>query len=86
MTTPAHVHFANLCRRVRRCYPRFWFAKRFGLNGRALQDLEQGRALPSRALVVLLKAIELDRTFMERVAKEAAADLALLEQARVSRN
>lgn len=36
--------------------------------------------LPSRAVVVLMKAIEMDREFMRQVAKAAKDDLAAHEQ------
>ena len=49
-------------------------------------DLEQARSLPSRSMVVLLKAIEIDSDFMRHVAKEAKADLALLDAVRAGRN
>ena len=62
--------FANWCRKLRTNYPRSSFAPLYGLDERAVQDLEQGRSLPSRTLVVLLKAVELDPMFMREVARE----------------
>jgi hypothetical protein len=56
------------------------------LNERAIQDLEQARTLPSRSLIVLLKAIELDPLFMREVAREARRELLMLEESRPNRN
>lgn len=78
--------FALWCRKLRNNYPRSYFAPLYGLNERAVQDLEQGRSLPSRALVVLLKAVELDPLFMREVAREARAELTALDEARSNRN
>ena len=78
--------FANWCRKLRNNYPRSYFAPLYGLDERAVQDLEQGRSLPSRTLVVLLKAVELDPLFMREVAREARPELAALDEARSSRN
>lgn len=58
---------------------RFWrlrlsqsaFAERYGLTVSALKDQERMRYRPSRALKVMMAAIELDPAFMQR-----AADLA----------
>jgi hypothetical protein len=85
MSRPPEL-FALWCRKLRNNYPRSYFAPLYGLNERAVQDLEQGRSLPSRALVVLLKAVELDPLFMREVAKEARAELAALNEARSSRH
>jgi len=82
----AKYHFARWCRSIRGHYPRNYFGTVHGLNDRTLQDLEQARSLPSRSLVVLLKAIEIDSDFMRHVAKEAKDDLALLDALRASRN
>jgi hypothetical protein len=65
---------------LRRGYPRSYFGPLYGLNDRAIQDLEQGRSLPSRSLVVLLKAVELDPLFIREVAREARSELEMLEQ------
>ena len=78
--------FADWCRKLRGNYPRSYFAPLYGLNERAIQDLEQGRSLPSRALIVLLKAIELDALFMREVARDAKAELAALNEERSGRN
>lgn len=59
---------------------RFWrlklaqgpFAERFGLTKGAVKDQEQARAAPSRAMRVLVAAIEMDPAFMARAAKVAA--------------
>lgn len=80
--TDLHIHFANWCRSIRGYAPRSYFGPIYGLNDRAVQDLEQGRALPSRAMVVLLKAIEIDSDFIRYVAKEARPELAALKAAR----
>jgi hypothetical protein len=85
--TEAQAHFAGWCRHLRGGYPREGWAKNYGLNGRSIQDLEQARSLPSRALVVLLKGIELNPEFMRFIAKQAGEELALLDDAqRGSRN
>jgi DNA-binding transcriptional regulator YiaG len=49
------------------------FAKRFGLSFGAVKDQEQSRCRPSRALKVLVAAIEMDPELMERAAREADA-------------
>lgn len=84
--TASHAHFASWCRKLRSGYPRSYFGPLYGLNVRAVQDLEQGRTLPSRSLIVLLKAIELDPLFMREVAREARQELSMLEEARPNRN
>jgi hypothetical protein len=81
-----NYHFARWCRSIRGYSPRSYFGPVHGLNDRTVQDLEQGRSLPSRSLVVLLKAIEIDSDFMRYVAKEAKEDLEMLDQARANRN
>jgi len=48
------------------------FAKRFGLTLGAVKDQEQGRHEPSRAMRVLVAAIELNPGLIERAAKIAA--------------
>jgi hypothetical protein len=78
--------FAEWCRKLRRNYPRSYFAPLYGLDERAIQDLEQSRSLPSRALVVLLKAVELDPLFMREVARKARSELTALEEARSDRD
>jgi hypothetical protein len=77
--------FANWCRSLRGNYPRNGWAEKYGLRDRSLQDLEQGRALPSRALVVLLKAIEEDPQWMWEVARRARPELRALDELRASR-
>lgn len=44
------------------------FADRFGLSFGSIKDLEQGRVQPSRAVLLLVAAIETDPTLMARVA------------------
>jgi hypothetical protein len=51
-----------------------------------MQDLEQARSLPSRAVIVLLKAVEMDPDWMRQVAKAAKPELEALEQLRTARN
>ena len=48
------------------------FAQRFGLTFGAVKDQEQSRSKPSRAMRVLVAAIELDPKLMERAAGVAA--------------
>lgn len=57
-------------RRLRLTQPQF--AARFGLTFGAVKDQEQSRAAPSRAMRVLVAAIEMDPDFMARAAAEAA--------------
>jgi putative transcriptional regulator len=47
------------------------FASRFGLDGRAVQDWEQGRRRPDRAARVLLVVIDHDPAVVERALKAA---------------
>ncbi|HSI00123.1 MAG TPA: helix-turn-helix domain-containing protein [Reyranella sp.] len=47
------------------------FAGRFGLDGRAVQDWEQGRRRPDRAARVLLAVIDHDSAVVERALKAA---------------
>ncbi len=47
------------------------FASRFGLDGRAVQDWEQGRRKPDRAARVLLAVIDHDPAVVERALKAA---------------
>ena len=87
MTKREYRHrFAGLCRSLRRGYPQADFAKQYGLSTGAVQDLEQGRVVPSRAVIVLLHAIRMQPEFIQRAAKEAAGDLALLDEMRKPRN
>ncbi len=86
MRVDCMIYFARKCRAIRRYSPRSYFGPVHGLNDRTVQDLEQARSLPSRSMVVLLKAIEIDSEFMRHVAKEAKDDLALLDALRASRN
>ena len=44
------------------------FADRFGISAGAVRDAEQGRVSPSRAMRVMLVAIEMDPEFMEQAA------------------
>ncbi|GHH16085.1 hypothetical protein GCM10008023_19690 [Sphingomonas glacialis] len=48
------------------------FADRFGLTFGLMKDQEQARVAPSRALRVLIAAIELDPELIERAARVAA--------------
>ncbi len=48
------------------------FAARFGLAFGTVKDQEQARHKPSKAMRVLVAAIELDPKLMERAAKAAA--------------
>ena len=48
------------------------FAERFGLTLGAVKDQEQGRHAPSRAMRVLVAAIEIDPDLMARAARLAA--------------
>lgn len=47
------------------------FAARFGLSFGSVKDQEQARCKPSRALKVLVAAIELDPALVERAARIA---------------
>ena len=47
------------------------FAGRFGLDGRAVQDWEQGRRRPDRAARVLLAVIDHDPAVVERALRAA---------------
>jgi hypothetical protein len=59
-------------------YPQSYWAKRIGLTYGALRDLEQARVDPSRAMVLLINAMEISPGFMEDVVRRAKADLAAL--------
>lgn len=79
----SHVRqeFAEWCVEVRDgCLPRNYFESLYGMKERALQDLEQGRCLPSRSMVLLLTAIQMDPEFMQEVAKEAKHRLGMLDR------
>ena len=82
----AREDFANWMRELRGLGPRGWFGPLYGLGERAIQDLEQGRVLPSRATVVLMHAIATDPVFMRKVARGARDDLATLDRLRTNRN
>jgi hypothetical protein len=71
--------FASLARELRGWTGRNTWARRYGLTERGLQDLEQGRALPSRAMVLWLVAIQRHPLVMQEVAQLAKAELAELE-------
>ena len=77
----ARTHFARLLDRIAD-RPLNYFAEKYGLSYGAVLDLVQGRVLPSRAMVVLLHAIEADPDWMWDVAKAAEDDLALLDEVR----
>lgn len=74
--------FGNWHSALRRGCPQAYWARRFGLSAGAVRDLEQARVLPSRAMVVLMQAIEMDRDFMGKAAKAAADRLADLDRMR----
>lgn len=78
-------YFAGRLSALRRGPQASW-AKRYGLTAAAVRDLEQGRVLPSRAMVVLMHAIQMQPEFMQRAAIEAADDLAALDAVRSVRN
>ncbi|KQM98741.1 hypothetical protein ASE78_05810 [Sphingomonas sp. Leaf25] len=48
------------------------FAERFGLSFGSVKDQEQARHKPSKAMRVLVAAIDLDPEFMAKAAKVAA--------------
>ena len=58
------IFFANKCQSIHVRAPRSYFGPVNGLYDRTVQDLEQPLSLPSRSMVVLLKAIEIDSGFM----------------------
>ena len=62
--------------------PHSYFAMKYGLSYGAVRDQIQGRVLPSRAMVILMHAIETDPRWMIDVAKSAKQDLALLDALR----
>jgi transcriptional regulator with XRE-family HTH domain len=47
------------------------FAERFGLSIGMVKDAEQARTIPSRAALVLIEAIDLDPSLIERAARNA---------------
>lgn len=59
--------------------PHNYFAEKYGLSYGAVRDQIQGRVLPSRAMVVLMHAIETDPRWMLDIAKSAKDDLAVLD-------
>ena len=73
------VAFARRFSRLRGGCPQKYWARRFGLSYAAVKDMEQGRVNPSRAVVLLITAIELSPGFMQDVVKLAKADLAALD-------
>ena len=78
--------FAEWMRELTADYlPRECFCDRFGLGLGAVRDLEQGRVLPSRAMLLVMYAIALDADFMRDVAKRAKDDLAALKEVRGKR-
>lgn len=74
----AAAHFARLLDRVA-VRPLNYFAECYGLSYGAVLDLVQARVLPSRAMVILLHAIDADSAWMREVAKGAKDDLAMLD-------
>jgi len=73
------IAFARRFSAIRRGRSQKGWAKRFGLSHGAVKDMEQGRVNPSRAMVLVLKAIEMSPGFMEDVARAARDDLAELD-------
>ena len=57
------IFFANKRQSIHVHAPRSYFGPVNGLYDRTVQDLEQPLSLPSRSMVVLLKAIEIDSGF-----------------------
>lgn len=62
--------------------PNNLWAEWYGLSYAAIRDLIQARVLPSRAMIVLMAAIESDPDFMRDVARAARDDIAILDRAR----
>jgi|JI9StandDraft_1071089.scaffolds.fasta_scaffold245756_2 hypothetical protein len=62
--------------------PHRYFAEKYGLSYGAVRDQIQGRVLPSRAMIVLMHAIETDPRWMIDIAKAAKDDLAFLDAIR----
>ena len=77
----ARAYFANKLA-VLAGNPHSYFAMKYGLSYGAVRDQIQGRVLPSRAMVVLMHAIETDPRWMVDIAKSAKDDLALLDALR----
>lgn len=73
------IAFARRFSQLRGGCPQRYWAKRFGLSYAAVKDMEQGRVNPSRAVVLLITAIELSPGFMQDVVKLAKTDLAALD-------
>ena len=73
------VAFARRFSRLRGGCPQKYWAKRFGLSYAAVKDMEQGRVNPSRAVVLLITAIELSPGFVQDVVRLAQADLLALD-------
>ena len=71
--------FARRFSAIRRGCPQKRWARRYGLSYGAVKDMEQGRVNPSRAMVLVLKAIEMSPGFMEDVARAAQEDLKALD-------
>ena len=55
------------------------FAERFGLTWGAVKDLEQGRTKPTRAMVLLIAAIEREPALMAKVAEAERDALAAVQ-------
>lgn len=56
------------------------FAKRFGLSVGTVKDCEQGRVSPSKAMMLLMAAIELDPALIDRAVVLAAERLRVREE------
>lgn len=83
----AKLHFANKLAALRdKNWPNNLWAERYGLSYGAIRDLAQARVLPSRAMVLLMTAIEYEPEFMQDVARAARDDLAILDQVRCGRS
>jgi hypothetical protein len=85
-TAELRRYFAAKLSALRGCSPQAYWAARYGLTAGAVRDLEQGRVLPSRAVVILLHAIAAESVFMQQIAKAAKEDLALLDEVRRGSN
>lgn len=73
------IAFARRFSQLRGGCPQKCWAKRFGLSYAAVKDMEQGRVNPSRAVVLLINAIELSPGFVQDVVQRAQEDLAALD-------
>lgn len=60
--------------------PQWQFAERYGLSLGAVRDLEQGRSNPSRAMLILVSAIEADPKWMAKIAKREMHDDVMQER------